>query len=455
MFHSIKARLAVIFGLLITALVIATCLILVSLTSAGSPPDTLTPVIILIILASLIITVIAALLISHSISAPLNKIISAVKNPLLAEKAFYSGIKSRDEIGKLARVLDQKAIDSENRISDLKRAYDDLSIIISDMSDGIIVVDRDRTVTMINDAAQKMLDINEKNTIGRTFIEAVLDYEINNMLQLCLQNRQKQTGLVITGPRRQTLGIAVTPMPHNQGCLILLQDLTDIQRFERERRDFLTNISHELRTPLSSIKALAETLKDGAMEDKKVAADFLGKIDFEVDRLYHMVLELGELSRIESGEGGLNRESFAVNEFLKQIESRLQTQIKRAGLTLKLDVEKDLVLRNADKNRMEQVIVNLLQNAIKFTPPGGTIVVSSRAGTQDIMFSVADTGIGISREELPRIFERFYKSDKARGGGGTGLGLSIAKKIVEAHGGNVRAESIEGRGSTFYFTLPL
>jgi two-component system phosphate regulon sensor histidine kinase PhoR len=454
MFRSIKARLAVIFGLLVLAIVIIAGLILINFTYTGSLPDELITAFIIISLISLIVTVVVALLISQTITVPINKIIEASKNFNKVNQDLFADIKNRDETGKLARALHQMSLDIEDRISAIVRSRDDLATIISRMSDGIIVVDREKKINMINNAASRMLSIRKTDVLGQTFIEVLLDYEINNMLQLCLGNRQKQTGLVITSPDRQTLGVVITPMPSDQGCLILLQDLTDIQRFERERRDFLTNISHELRTPLSSIKAIAETLKDGAITDKKVAGNFLDKIDVEVDRLYQMVLELGELSRIESGAGTLNKGSFDVTLLLKQIGNRLQAQIERAELKLKLNSEKGLIAQNADKNRIEQVMINLVHNAIKFTPAGGSISLSAKEEGDSILFSVADTGVGISEDDLVRIFERFYKADRARTGSGTGLGLSIARQIVEAHGGKIWAESTEGKGSTFYFTLP-
>jgi two-component system phosphate regulon sensor histidine kinase PhoR len=454
MFRSIKARLAVVFGLLVLALVIIAELILVNFTYTDTIPDGLITTLIIIPASCLIITIIVALLLSQAITGQLKKIIEASRNFSSGTSDLFADIKSRDETGRLARALHQMSLDMEDRIAAMVSSRDDLAAIISRMSDGIIVVNKDKTIARVNNAAAKMLNIRESETTGQTFIEVFLDYEINNMMQNCLNNHEKQTGMIVTSPDRQTLGVVITPMPSDQGCLILLQDLTDIQRFERERRDFLTNISHELRTPLSSIKAIAETLKDGAITDKKVADNFLDKIDVEVDRLYQMVLELGELSRIESSTGKLNKGSFDVTLLLKHVANRLQAQVERAELTLKLNPEKGLIAYNADKDRIEQVMINLVHNAIKFTPAGGTISLSSKKNNDSILFSVADTGIGIAGQDLTRVFERFYKADKARTGRGTGLGLSIAKQIVEAHGGRIWVESNLGKGSTFYFTLP-
>jgi two-component system phosphate regulon sensor histidine kinase PhoR len=248
--------------------------------------------------------------------------------------------------------------------------------------------------------------------------------------------------------------VIATPLEDEDGCLLLLQDLTELRRLETVRRDFVANISHELRTPTASIKALAETLRDGAIDDPSVAKDFLAKINAEADKLTQMVQELGDLSRIESGEAPIQSKPFNMAEAIEQAVGRLKAQADRAGLSLSVEPVSPLPQALGDRDRVEQVLVNLIHNAIKFTPPGGTITVSAKATIDDILVSVSDTGVGISADDLPRIFERFYKADRARTGGGTGLGLAIAKHIVEAHGGRIWAESVEGKGSTFSFTLP-
>jgi two-component system phosphate regulon sensor histidine kinase PhoR len=222
------------------------------------------------------------------------------------------------------------------------------------------------------------------------------------------------------------------------------------------RQDFVANISHELRTPITSLKALADTLQEGAIDDRSVAQDFLKKMNGEIDRLSQMVQELGDLSRIESGETTLNKQPVDIVEIVNKVVESLKAQADRAGLKLNVSISTSLPEALADGDRVQQVLVNLIHNAIKFTPPGGTIDVSAIADRDSIQISVADTGIGIPDDDLPRIFERFYKSDKARtSGAGTGLGLAIVKHIIEAHGGSVWVESIEGKGATFYLTVPL
>jgi two-component system phosphate regulon sensor histidine kinase PhoR len=220
------------------------------------------------------------------------------------------------------------------------------------------------------------------------------------------------------------------------------------------RRDFVSNLSHELRTPLASLKALAETLQEGALEDLPAARRFVDQIEIEVDALTQMATELLELSKIESGRFALDRSPVAAPDLLESAARRMQVQAERANIRLRVECNADLPRVEVDSQRLEQVLVNLIHNAVKFTPPGGEVVLFAALADSEVRFGVRDTGIGIPADEVSRIFERFYRVDKSRTGSGTGLGLSIAKHIVEAHGGRIWAESIEGRGSTFFFSVP-
>jgi len=221
-----------------------------------------------------------------------------------------------------------------------------------------------------------------------------------------------------------------------------------------------------LRTPLAALRALVETLRDGALEDPPAARRFLGRMETEVDALTQMVEELLALSRIESGRAPLEMRPQAVRDVVVPPVERLRPQAERAGLTLTVELPPDLPPIRADLDHVRQVITNLVHNAVKFTPAGGKVVVRAEVekdwpphlpipASPCVIVSVSDTGVGIAADDLLRIFERFFKADRARASGGTGLGLAIARHIVRAHGGSIWAESVEGRGSTFYFTLPL
>jgi two-component system, OmpR family, phosphate regulon sensor histidine kinase PhoR len=268
--------------------------------------------------------------------------------------------------------------------------------------------------------------------------------------------KKPTSGSIELGTNRLFLQVVVTPLdqvlPGNS--LVLLQNLTQIRRLETIRRDFISNISHELRTPLASLKALTETLQEGALEDPPAAHRFLERMETEVDALSLMVSELLELARIESGRVPLKMEAAQPHQIISSAVDRLFLQAERAGLEVKIICPPELTDAYADSTRIEQVLVNLLHNAIKFTQKSGEITISAEAKGDYIQFSVQDTGIGIPKTEVNRIFERFYKTDPARSGSGTGLGLAISRHLVEAHRGRIWADSVEGKGSTFYFTIP-
>jgi len=402
-----------------------------------------------------VVAILLALQLSRIVTRPVKKLTQASKKMAEGELGQEIPVTSRDEVGQLARAFNQMAVRLKEMVALISTERDRMAVILSHMGDGIFVVDSDSKVTMMNQAAERMLQLSQRDAQGYTFVEVVRDYELNAILQRCLSTGEQQTGMVETSPQKKFLGVIATPLEDEAGCLLLLQDLTELRRLETVRRDFVANISHELRTPTASIKALAETLQEGAIDDPSLAKDFLGKINAEVDRLTQMVQELGELSRIESGEAPLQKKPFDMAEAIEQATSRLKAQADRAGLSLNIAIPSPLPQALADRDRVEQVLVNLIHNAIKFTPPGGKIDISAKTEGNSILVSVADTGVGIPADDLPRIFERFYKVDRARTSSGTGLGLAIAKHIIEAHGGRIWAESIEGKGSTFHFTLPL
>jgi len=362
--------------------------------------------------------------------------------------------RSPREVGALSQALYQTAALVQARLAQVDAEKERFTTLLSHMVDPLLTVNRDGIITLLNAPAGQLFHVTLEAAAGRTFMEVVRDHELNAIVQRCLAQGTPQNGFVETMPGRQFLEIIVTALPDKNGCLAIIHDLTRLRRLETIRRDFVSNISHELRTPISSIKALAETLRDGAGEDPAVARDFLEKITVEADRMAQMVEELGELSRIEYGQIVLDKSPLNLKSAVSRAVARMAAQAERAGLTVKVDMAEGLPPALADAVRIEQVLVNLLHNAIKFTPAGGRIGVGAQLKDGALLITVSDTGTGIAEDDLPRIFERFYKADKARTGGGTGLGLAIAKHIIEAHGGHIWAESEEGRGAIFYFTLP-
>lgn len=327
-----------------------------------------------------------------------------------------------------------------------------LATVLDQITDGVLIADSQGLIRFANPAAGKLFQTS--NPINRSIAEVVRNHQLVEAWRRCQQTRQMQSESVEVPTRHQFLQLVVIPDKHTSGSLLLVQDLTRLRRLETVRRDFISNLSHELRTPLASLKALAETLQEGALDDPPAARRFIDQIQIEVDALSQMVTELLELSHIESGRLSLDLQPVAACDLLNSASKRMQLQAGRAGLTLRVQCGDDLPKVRIDAQRMEQVLVNLIHNAVKFTRPGGEVVLVAGSDHGLVRFAVRDTGIGIPAEDVPRIFERFYRVDKSRTGSGTGLGLSIAKHIVEAHGGKIWMESIEGQGSTIFFSIP-
>jgi two-component system phosphate regulon sensor histidine kinase PhoR len=328
-----------------------------------------------------------------------------------------------------------------------------LAAVLERMTDGVLIADSEGRIQFANPAAERLFETGQ--AVGRRVVEVLRQYQLVEAWQRSRETGEAQEESVEIPARRRFLQLVVLPDRQTGGSLLVVQDLTRVRRLETVRRDFISNVSHELRTPLASLKALTETLRDGALEDPKAASRFLGRIETEVDALTQMATEVLELSRIESGQVPLELKAVPAASLLISAAERMRAQAERAGLALRMGADQDMTEVRADPPRLEQVLVNLIHNAVKFTRPGGQVVLAAQAESDFVRFSVSDTGAGIPAEELERIFERFYKADRARSGGGTGLGLSISRHLVEAHGGRIWAESTEGQGSTFYFTIPI
>ena len=363
---------------------------------------------------------------------------------------------SRDEISQLSRVFGIMSARLSGQINDLETERARLEVVLQKMTDGVLIVDADGLVRLVNPAAEKMFSIASASSIGKPLIEVVRHHQPSEMWEHCIASGEAQRLEFDIGQRLTLQGIATSLSPAIPGStLLLFQDLTRQRQIENMRRDFISNVSHELRTPLAALKALTETLQSGAMEDPPAARGFLERMETEVDSLSLMVTELLELSRIESGRVPLNLAPTRPIDIIQPAVERLRLQAERAGLSLGLDCSETLPAVVADGSRVQQVVVNLLHNAIKFTPEGGQVTVRAERDDGSIRFAIIDTGIGIDPEDLPRIFERFYKVDRSRASSGTGLGLAIARHLVEAHNGHIWAESEPGKGSTFYFTIPM
>jgi len=364
---------------------------------------------------------------------------------------------TEDEVGTLTRAFNRMADHLREIVTTLAGERSRLATVLEHMADGVLITDGEGRVQLINPAAARILGTSEEAALGHSFALVVRYHQLIELWKHCCESGEEQVTAVEIDRQGPFLQAIVTPLRRAdpQGFVVILQDLTQVRRLETVRRDFISNLSHELRTPLASLKALVDTLRDRALNDPPAAQHFLDRIEAEVDAMTQMVQELLELSRIESGQVPLRLKPISVADAVLQAVERLRPQAERGGLQLDIDLPPGIPQILADAERVQQVVTNLLHNAIKFTPAGGRVLVSAVASGDEVIIAVRDTGVGIPADALPRIFERFYKVDRARSGEGTGLGLAIAKHIVEAHGGHIWVESKEGRGSTFGFALPL
>ncbi len=362
------------------------------------------------------------------------------------------------ELGDLRSSFNAMVIELQDLVAEIRQSRAQLESTLSTLSDGVILTGTTGEVVRLNAAAARLLNVEAGEVIGLPFVMVTRDHELNALHRQSLRTGQIARGSAIElGFERRKVDAIVQPVvgDENQLTLVVLRDQTELRRLEQVRREFVANVSHELRTPLASIRALVETLEVGAIDEPELAYDFLGRIVVEVDRLASLVDELLDLARLESGRVALRLEPLSPADLLTRGAQRLLPQVDRARLTLDVDIGPDLPDVLADRSRIEQVLLNLVHNAIKFTPPGGTISVRAEVQGEMLLVKVRDTGVGISPEELPRLFERFYKTDKARRSDGTGLGLAIAKHIVMTHGGTIAARSTVNQGATFLFTLPI
>jgi two-component system phosphate regulon sensor histidine kinase PhoR len=360
------------------------------------------------------------------------------------------------EFAPLASALNTASATIARTIGALRQERAQLEALLNASSDATVAIDRSGGVVYLNDAAKHMFTPAAERSIGRPFIEVVRDHDLNDLLVAAAQHGERSVRVVAYGQAERWLQATAVPIRDagEWAALAVFHDLTEVRRLEGMRRDFISNVSHELRTPLSGIRAAAETLQEGALDDKPAAIEFMGHIQREVDRMTQLVEELLELSRIESGAVPLRFTQFDASALAMDAVKRFAQQADRAGLTLTARTSSSPLPIIGDGERLERALGNLVANAIKFTPAGGTVTVAADAEDGHIAISVADTGIGIEPEQQARVFERFYKADRGRGAGGTGLGLAIVKHIALAHEGNVSVESRPGHGSTFTMRLP-
>jgi two-component system phosphate regulon sensor histidine kinase PhoR len=330
-----------------------------------------------------------------------------------------------------------------------------LEAVFDASTDAMIALSSDTSIRFLNRAALRILDATPDQAIARPLIENARDYELDALVRRAISTRGSAATFITFGPNRTPLRAVAVPIPAggDWAVLLILNDLTEVQRVDQVRRDFLSNVSHELRTPLAAVKALVESLESGAVEGREDTIEFLRRIHQQVDRQTTLVNELLDLSRIESGAIELRPEPLDLAAVLAEAGSLLRVRAEAGHVRLELP-ESSGVRVEADRASILRVVSNLLDNAIKFSPPGSTVSAAIQDEGELVALSVRDNGPGISAHALPRVFERFYKGDSSRAEAGVGLGLAIVKHLVRAHGGTVSVESAPGAGATFTVRLP-
>lgn len=436
--------------------------VLVSVLGGGGLGDGALPVVLVLTATTALAVYLAAAALSSSLREIATRVASGVR-----EHHEGGGLVGRsEEVDRLVRASQDLATALANVERTVAAERERFNAVLAHMGTGVLFIDHRGRLRLANAVASRMLGLSEAD-IGRGHVEAIRDFHLSELIDEVLKygrglkreltlihagERQVEAGCVIVGGREGNEQAAP-----GAGVVVVLHDVTERWRLERLRAEFIANVSHELRTPVTAIKGFAETLLEGALEEPDARRRFVAFIDREAQRLGRMVQELLELVRFEEKQVSLVRREVDLTDLVVQTVERARPEAAKLGLRLGTSVPPRPLYAFLDADRIEQVIANLLDNAFKFTPPGGQVTVGvEQAGDGSYILSVADTGQGMPAEEVGLIFERFYRVDKgrSRAKGGTGLGLAIVKQIVEAHGGRAWATSAPGAGATFFVTIP-
>ena len=361
-----------------------------------------------------------------------------------------------DETQELAEAFNTMANTIRRMLRDMSAESGKLTAMLDTMEDGVVVIEADGAITLMNSAAELLLDIGARDAVGARLVEVLRDHEIQQTASLALSSGRIQQAEVEILPQRRFLKAIATPLSGasgagSAGILLTLHDLSGVRQVETTLREFVTNVSHELRSPLASVKAMVETLQEGALEHPSTARNFLDRINRDVDRMNDMVEDLLELSRLESGRQQPNLAPLDLSALVAEVVAEYAD--RAPGVDVRAQLPDAAALALGESAQIRQALVNLLENALKNTP-SGNVTVSVVCCESRCRVRVSDSGVGIPREHLPHVFERFYKVDRARRDGGSGLGLAIVQHIVQMHGGEVGVESEEGAGSAFTFSVP-
>lgn len=364
-----------------------------------------------------------------------------------------------DELADLSEALGRTVAGLGQTVRTLTDERNRSSAILGSMVEGVAVVTGEERILYCNLAFEQILELPAGTSQGRTLVEALRQADLVALVRQTLSGVEELTGEVEVGTvRRRNFSVTAAPVRSAgaNGAVLVLHDITELRRLERVRRDFVANVSHEFKTPLTAIQGFAETLLNGALDDKANRKRFVEIIRDHARRLARLTDDLLKLARIEAGRLELEIRPIRVEALVNGCVETARLHAKARGLQIVVDLPENVPAVRGDGAQLGEVLQNLLDNAVQYTPSGGQVEVKARANGHDVTFTVTDTGIGIPESDLERIFERFYRVDAARSreAGGTGLGLAIARHIVDAHGGRIWVESAVGQGSRFHFSVP-
>ncbi len=416
-------------------------------------------------LIALGLTGVLGVVLSHTITSPIKGLTRQAEAVAEGKFDMQAPVLGDDEIGRLSMAFNEMTVRLKEALSVNEEENEKLVSILSNMSDGVLASDENGHIIVWNRRALELLQVKS--------CEGDLLYRLLELPQEKLEDLMQGRGQTFImksdddsddeDKQESLLRLTFTPI-HRRGqgivgTIAVIQDVTEQEKLEQSRRQFVANVSHELRTPLTTIKSYAEALQDGALEERELSERFVGVISNETERMIRLVTDLLHLSRLDSSSGPLRKQRTNLHDMLDEVADRFSFQLRQKSIRAAVSVEHGLKTAWLDRDQIDQVLDNLMSNAIKYTLDGGTIVMSAKrsATKPELEISVKDTGIGIPHKDLNRIFERFYRVDKARSRnmGGTGLGLSIAREIVKAHGGTIALQSELNEGTTVTFTLPL
>ncbi len=418
------------------------------------------------LLVGLLFTILLAVKLSHIIIDPIYKLISISKEISMGNYKKRVDINSNDEIGQLAATFNEMADKLDSTLSDVMNKNIRVDTVINSMSSGIIAVDNKGKIILINTIACNIFGVHHGPAIiGKNIGDITRNIKINSYMNETINKNVQlieELSLSTSSSSEKIYRIYTSPIKSlepgnlNSGGIIALNDITALKKLEQMRTEFVSNVSHELKTPLTSIRGFVETLKNGAIEDTEIAVPFLDIIDIEAERLYILINDILQLSEIEAMRKDENVSQHYLRDILSEVMLILENAASKKNIKLEVDCDEDIVII-ANKDRIKQMLINLIDNAIKYNFENGTVFINAAKVSGKLVISIKDTGIGIPEAHQSRIFERFHRVDKGRSRnmGGTGLGLSIVKHIVNLYSGDIRVISEPGKGSEFIIQLPL